>query len=148
MQLKEIMTTHVQGISDQQSACEAAKLMERLQIGSVPVFCDGHAIGIVTDRDIVTRAVACGRDCSQTPVRQIMTGGLATMSETTEVSVAVDEMERRQIRRLLITGPEDEIVGVVSVGDIVAKTGKHNLSAELIEKISVPAEPARQSPVT
>lgn len=143
MQLKELMTTHVQGISADQSVCEAAQAMERLGIGSVPVFRNGQPIGIITDRDIVVRAVAQQCDCSQKPVGEIMSGELITMPETTEVGDAVREMEQRQIRRLLATGPDNEIVGIVSVGDIVAKSGEHTLCAELIEMVSLPAEPSR-----
>jgi len=143
MQLKTLMTTHVQGISAEQSVCEAAQAMQRLGIGSVPVFRDGQPIGIVTDRDIVVRGVAKQCDCNQTPVAEIMSGELVTMPETTEVGEAAKQMEQRQIRRLLVTGPENEIVGIVSVGDIVAKSGEHGLSAELIEMVSLPAQPAR-----
>ncbi len=143
MQLKELMTTHVQGISADQSVCEAAQAMQRLGVGSVPVFRDGQPIGIVTDRDIVVRAVAEQCDCSQKPIGEIMTGELITMPETTSIAEAAKLMEQQQIRRLLVTGSNNEIVGIVSVGDIVAKSGEHGLAAELIEMVSLPAEPAR-----
>lgn len=143
MLLKDVMTTHVRGISADESVQSAAQIMKQLSVGSVPVFQDGTAIGIVTDRDIVIRAIAAGRDCSQTPVREVMTDGLVTLPESTPVDAAVREMEERQIRRLLVSGEDNMIVGIVSLGDIAAKSGEHHLSAELIEKISVPAEPAR-----
>src|SRR6056297_2374953 len=137
MQLKELMTTHVQGISADQSVCEAAQAMQRLGVGSVPVFRDGQPIGIVTDRDIVVRAVAEQCDCSQKPIGEIMTGELITMPETTSIAEAAKLMEQQQIRRLLVTGSNNEIVGIVSVGDIVAKSGEHGLAAELIEMVSL-----------
>ena len=143
MQLKDVMTTHVQGISADQSVCEAAQAMERMRIGSIPVFRDGRPVGIVTDRDIVVRAVATRCDCSQKRVGEIMTEGLVTMPETTDIADAAEEMEQRQIRRLLVTSESGEIVGVVSVGDIAAKAGQQQLSAQLIEQLSLPAEPAR-----
>ena len=117
--------------------------LERLGIGSVPEFRDGQAIGIVTDRDIVIRAVASQCDCRQKPVAEVMSGELVTMPASTEIDEAVKEMEQRQIRRLLVTGPEGEFVGIVSVGDIDAKSGEPHLSAELIEMVSLPAEPVR-----
>lgn len=55
MQLKDVMTTHVRGISNQQSVQEAAEAMSRMCIGSLPVFRDGQPVGIVTDRDIAVR---------------------------------------------------------------------------------------------
>ncbi|MEP5988189.1 CBS domain-containing protein, partial [Rhodopirellula bahusiensis] len=117
--------------------------MQSLQVGSLPVFRDGQPCGIVTDRDIVVRCVAAGSDCSQTPVGQVMTSELYTLPETTEIEAVAREMEQRQIRRLLVTGENYEIVGIVSVGDIAAKSGAQQVCAELIEKVSVPAEPVR-----
>lgn len=141
MQLKDVMTTHVRGISAQQSVREAAEAMSRMGIGSLPVFRDGQPVGIVTDRDITVRAVACGYDCSQMPVEQIMSGNLCTLPETTAIEDAAQEMERRQIRRLLVRGPDQAIVGIVSLGDIAAKSHQRNLSAELIERLSLPCQP-------
>lgn len=144
MLVKDVMTAHVRGIAAEQSVREAAEVMEQLRIGSVPVFRDGQPIGIVTDRDIVVRAVATGCDCSQKPVVEVMSSNLVTTHEDTPIEVVADEMERLQIRRVLVTGgASNGIVGIVSIGDIVAKSGKHALSAELIEKISIPAEPTR-----
>lgn len=143
MLLKDVMTTQVRGVSVDESVQSTAQIMEQLRVGSVPVFRDGEPVGIVTDRDIVVRAVAAGRDCSQTPAGEVMSSGLITLAETTPIEEAVREMEERQIRRLLVSGGDNRIVGIVSLGDIVTKTGEHQLSAELIEMVSLPAEPAR-----
>lgn len=142
MQLNKIMTTHIQGISAEQSVCEAAQMMKRLNVGSIPVFHDGEPIGIITDRDVAVRAVATGCDCSQKPVSEVMSGELITLPETADIEEAVQAMKEHRIRRVLITGADGEIVGIVSVGDVVSKTNKHGLSAELIETVSVPAAPA------
>lgn len=141
--LKDVMTTHVQGIATHQTIQEAAGMMERLCVGSIPVFEDQDVIGIVTDRDIVTRAVALGVDCSVTPVSHVMTNDAVSLPETTDVKTAARQMEERQIRRLLVTGNDGEVVGIVSIGDIAAKTGWHRISAELIETISQPSMPIR-----
>ena len=146
MKLSDVMTTHVRGIAGHQSVQEAAEAMDRMCIGAVPVFRDGQPVGIVTDRDIAVRAVAAGRDCSQTPISEIMSGELCALPETTSIEDAVHTMEERQIRRVLVTGADNnEIVGIVSVGDIAAKSHQHDLSAELIEKVSLPCEPAREA---
>jgi CBS domain-containing protein len=88
MQLKDVMTTHVRGISAQPSVREAAEAMSRMGIGSLPVFRDGQPVGIVTGRDITVRAVACARDCSRMPVEQIMRGNRCTLPETTSIEDA------------------------------------------------------------
>jgi CBS domain-containing protein len=141
MQLKDVMTTHVRGISTHQSVREAAEVMGRMRVGSLPVFRDGQPVGIVTDRDITVRAVACGCDCSQVPVEQIMSDNLCTLPERTSIENAAEEMEQRQIRRVLVTGQDNAIVGIVSLGDIAAKSHQQRLSAELIERVSQPCQP-------
>lgn len=143
MHLSEVMTTHVQGIAAHQTIREAAEVMERLRVGSVPVFQDSRPVGIVTDRDIVVRGIAAGLDCSQTHVSEVMSSELVSLPETTDIKTAARQMEERQIRRLLVTGESGEIVGIVSIGDIAAKAGQHGLSAELIETVSQPAQPTR-----
>lgn len=146
MQLKDLMTTHVQGIAEHQSIREAAELMDRLRVGSVPVFRDGHPIGIVTDRDIVIRAVGKGLDCAQQPVSEIMSAEPCMLSEQTSIEDAARMMEERQIRRVLVTGSNhDEIVGIVSAGDIAAKSHRQELSGELLERVSTPCEPVRET---
>ncbi len=141
MLLRDVMTTHVRGISSSESVQSAARTMDQLGVGCVPVFRDGQPIGIVTDRDIVLRAVANGRDGAQTPVSEVMTAGLVSLPETATIEEAVLEMEERQIRRVLVRGEDDQVVGIVSLGDIAAKYGNPQISAELIERVSVPAEP-------
>lgn len=143
MLLKEVMTTHVQGIAAHQTIREAAQVMERLRVGAVPVFQDGRPIGIVTDRDIVIRGISAGLDCNQTHISEVMSNELVSLPEDTDIKTAARQMEERQIRRLLVTGESGEIVGIVSIGDIAAKAGQHGLSAELIETVSQPAQPTR-----
>ncbi|MCA9136615.1 MAG: CBS domain-containing protein [Planctomycetales bacterium] len=138
------MTTHVRGLAAHQSIQEAAELMSRMSIGSVPIFRDGQPVGIVTDRDISVRAVARGFDCRQRHAEEIMSENLCMLPEKTPIKDAAREMEQRQIRRVLVTGANDEVVGIVSVGDIAAKSNQQHLSAELIEKVSVPCEPTRE----
>jgi CBS domain-containing protein len=143
MQLKDVMTENVRGVDADQSVQTAAKLMDQLQVGALPVFRDSEPIGIVTDRDVAIRAVAPGLDCSQTTVTDIMTGGVVKLPDTTDVGDAARQMEGDQIRRLLVTNADGELVGIVSVGDIVAKSGEFGLSAELIQMLSLPATPMR-----
>lgn len=142
MQLKDIMTTHVQGISADQSIQHAAETMRHLNVGAIPVFRNDEPVGIVTDRDIAIRGVANGCDCAS-PVSEIMSEGLVTLPEHTSVDEASQLMQERQIRRVLVVGEEGKIVGIVSVGDLVAKLDRQKMAAELIAKVSEPAEPVR-----
>lgn len=71
--------------------------MSRLSVGSVPVFRDRYAVGIVTDRDIAVRAVASGCDCSQNPVGETMSENLCMLPKTTSIADAAQEMEQRRV---------------------------------------------------
>ena len=119
MKLAAIMTGGIETITPHASLAEAAKKMASQDIGSLPV-CDEprRVVGIITDRDITVRAVARGMDPNQTRVEDVMTRDVLCCSSESEVEDACELMERRQVRRLLVTGQDEVPVGIVSLGDI------------------------------
>lgn len=143
MILKEIMTPNVEAVSAEASLVEAARKMAQLDVGFLPVLGDVDVAGVVTDRDIVVRAIAEGEDPKQTTVKTVMTAVVETLPEDTPVEEAAQLMESRQIRRLLVTGDHGRKVGVVSLGDIAVKTKNDPLSGETLEEVSQPAQPTR-----
>lgn len=143
MLLKEIMTPDVQGQASSEPISQAARIMADMGVGALPIFEDGRAVGILTDRDIAIRAVAEGRDCRATPAGEIMTGEPVMLSGETPVEEAADVMVERQIRRLLVSGPDDEVVGIVSIGDLATNVSQPEKCGELLEQVSEPAEPLR-----
>jgi len=143
MILKDIMTKDVQGLDRNESTQSAAKLMAEMDVGAIPVFEDGRPVGIVTDRDIVVRGVAPGKDGGSTPIAEVMTGDLVMLAEDTAIEEAAEQMERKQIRRLLVHGPDHEVVGIVSLGDLATKVPGERTCGEVIEQVSKPRQPAR-----
>lgn len=143
MQIKEIMTRNVESVDSDSPIAEAARKMKSLDVGFIPVIDGNGPVGVVTDRDIVIRAVAENRDTSQTTVGEIMSETVETISEDEDVGDAAKLMEERQIRRLLVTGGNDRIVGVVSLGDLAVKTHDGGLCGEVLEEVSEPASPQR-----
>jgi CBS domain-containing protein len=143
MLLKEIMTPNVEAVSLDTSLVEAARRMARLNVGFLPVLGDADIAGVITDRDIVVRAIAEGDDPSQTPVESVMTATAESLPDDTPVEKAAQLMESRQIRRLLVTGSHGRTVGVVSLGDLAVKTKCDPLSGDVLEEVSRPAEPTR-----
>ena len=143
MLLNEIMTPDVRGLNRDEAVQSAAQLMAEMDVGAIPVFDDGRPIGMVTDRDITVRAVAPGRDCGVTPIGEICTGEPVLLSGDTDVSDAAQEMERRQIRRVLVSGPDEQVIGIVSLGDLATQSKDTQTCGEVIERVSTPAEPAR-----
>jgi len=136
MLIKELMTREVRGIDQGEPVCRAAQLMEEVNSGAMPVFHEGKPVGIVTDRDIAVRAVARGLDCRETPVSRIMTPDPHVLSDETDVTHAADHMKRHQIRRLLVHGPDQEIVGIVSLGDLATGTGDQQMVGARVEQVS------------
>jgi CBS domain-containing protein len=144
MQLREVMTAHVEVIHPDATLREAAQKMKNLDVGPIPV-CDGDRIqGMLTDRDITIRATAEGRDPNNTRVREVMTPDVVYCFEDQDVQEAADMMEERQIRRLIVLNREKRLVGIVSLGDLATQTGDAELdSEELTETLSSVSTPSR-----
>ena len=128
MLVSELMTDNVISISPDEPASLAARLLFRHNIGSVPVCTeDGRLKGIVTDRDIVLRCIAAENDPETTPVREIMSRGLITVSPTDDVREAARQMAQSQVRRLPVVD-SGKLVGMLALGDM-AKTHSFDMEA-------------------
>ncbi|GAA5513145.1 hypoxic response protein 1 [Deinococcus carri] len=119
--LRDIMTPGPVTVDPMATLKEVATLMLEQDIGSVLVMENDRPTGIITDRDIVIRAVAYGHDFG-TPVTDYTTGDVFTMAADTSVEDAAREMAQRQLRRLPVT-EEGRVVGMVSLGDLAVRTG-------------------------
>lgn len=128
MLVSELMNDSVVSISPDEPASLAARLLFRHNIGSIPVCSeDGKLRGIVTDRDIVLRCVAAENDPETTPVREIMSRSVITVSPDDDVRQATQQMASGQIRRLPVT-KDGRIVGMLALGDM-AKTHSFDMEA-------------------
>ena len=138
MRLSSIMTGSIETIAPGASLAEAAKKMASQDIGSLPVCADERkVVGIITDRDITVRAVARGLDPNQTKVQEVMTRDVLACPADSEIEAACEMMEKRQVRRLLVTGDDETPVGIVSLGDI-ALCLREVQSGEVLKKVSEP----------
>lgn len=118
MKLREIMTPNPVCVEPSTTVDVAARLLAQYNIGMLPVCAPGGTLcGLVTDRDIVTRCLASGRDPLQTGVRDVMTRRVISASPTMETSAAAHLMGREQIRRLPVV-ENGVFYGVVSLGDM------------------------------
>jgi CBS domain-containing protein len=128
MLVSELMSNSVITISPDEPASLAARLLYRHNIGSIPVCTDdGKLKGVVTDRDIVLRCVAAENDPETTPVREIMTRGLVTVSPKDDIREAARQMAESQGRRLPVV-ESGKLVGYLSIGDL-AKTHMYDMEA-------------------
>lgn len=141
MKIRDVMTRDVEVISPDSSLMEAAEKMRTLDVGPLPV-CEGDKVlGIVTDRDIVIRGVALGRDSRTAKVREVMSAGVQYCSADDDVKDAADHMREKQIRRVLVLDDHKRLVGIVSLGDLAVDAGKR-LAGKALEDISEPSSPA------
>ena len=117
-QVREVMTRTVETIQPDTTLQEAAKQMEATDVGPMPVVEGGRVVGILTDRDVITRAVSAGRDPQSTKVREVMTSEVVSCSEDTDVKEAARLMQENQLKRLVVLGPNQQLVGIVSLADL------------------------------
>jgi CBS domain-containing protein len=141
MKISQVMTRDVRVIRPDRSARDAAKLMDDLNVGVLPV-CDGERlVGIVTDRDITVRATAFNKPAADTPVSEVMTVQTLSCSEGDDLEDVLKLMGDAQVRRLPVLNREREIVGIVSLGDLATRSSKH--TDEVLRDVSWPSEPDR-----
>lgn len=118
MKVKELMTQPVIHIAPGESVAVAARTLTHYNIGALPVCSStGQLCGLVTDRDLVTRCVAAGKDPGKVTVREVMTGQLACASPDMEIGVAAHLMGSRQVRRLPVV-EGGRLCGMLSLGDL------------------------------
>ena len=135
MKLREIMTEKVAVISPRTTLTEAARKMKEMNIGALPICDNDRLVGLVTDRDIVVRALANGSDPETTLAKDVMSSPVIYCMEDDEIEVAADLMEEKQIRRMLIINKEKRLVGFVSLGDLAVDSKDEILAGEVIERI-------------
>ena len=131
----DVMTSRPRAVTPQTPLSEVAEVMEAEDVGSVPVVEDDRLVGIVTDRDIVIRAIAKGKDPRGMPASEASSRELVTVSPDDDLSDALKLMAQYQVRRLAVTGEDERLIGVVSQAD-VAMHVKDKEAGELLEGIS------------
>jgi CBS domain-containing protein len=120
MQIREVMTPTVHTVNPHTQVSEIARLMRDEDIGAVPVAENDRLVGMVTDRDIVLRAVAVG-DGLDKIARDVMSPQILYCREDQDVDEVLKNMAEQQIRRLPVVNRDKRLVGVVSLGDLSGK---------------------------
>lgn len=138
MKVKEIMTTEVKTVSESCTVKEAAEHMKNLDIGSLPVCTKSNKlVGVVTDRDMVIRGFTSEIN-SNTPVSQVMSSNPVFVSPDTGVHEAARIMAKNQIRRLPVV-ENNEVIGIVSIGDLAVRDIYVNEAGDALSSISEPS---------
>jgi CBS domain-containing protein len=131
----EVMTDRPRCVTPETPVTEAAQLMETDDIGSLPILDGDQLAGMVTDRDIVIRAVAKGKDPKGMPVREVASRDLITVHADDDLSDVLRLMASHQVRRLPVVDEDNRLVGIVAQSDI-ALEAKEKAVGEMVEDIS------------
>ena len=117
MNIRDLMTTDLKTVRPDDTVEQAAGFMLSADTGSIPVCEDGRVVGMVTDRDIAVRGVGkgLGPDCK---VSDVMTSGVVCARDTDDVFAIAQQMSDKQVRRMPVVDSSDQLVGMVSLGDL------------------------------
>lgn len=134
MKISDVMTPNPKTVKSSDSIQTAAQIMREEDAGGVPVVEDGRVIGMVTDRDIVVRAVADGDFAAK--ISDVVSDDVITASPDMTTAEAAELMGEHQIRRLPVVDADDRLVGIVSLGDLAVKENRDSRMGETLENIS------------
>ncbi|WP_409252485.1 CBS domain-containing protein [Bacillus sp. SCS-153A] len=138
--IQEVMTQQVETCSPSSSLIDVAKLMKDLDIGAVPVSDNNQLKGILTDRDIVIYGLA-EKGNADLQVKDIMTESVDYVTPETDINEAYSKMAEKQIRRLPVLDQNNQVVGIVSLGDLAVKLNKDSDTGDTLEAVSRPIGP-------
>jgi CBS domain-containing protein len=134
MLVKEVMKDKAEVIHFDRSVEEAAKLMEKGNFGSLPIERDDKMVGMITDRDIVIRVVAKGKDPKKTHVIDCMSEGISYCFQDEDVEAVAHKMASVQVRRLPVVDRNKRLVGIVSLSDIARRAKNEKLTQEIVSQ--------------
>jgi CBS domain-containing protein len=139
MNVGEVMTTRVNWVTPDTTLPEIARCMRAENIGSLPIAENDRLVGVVTDRDIVVRAVAEGGDVNRVSARQVMSSQVLYCFEDEAIADVLKNMGDNQVRRLPVLSRDKRLVGIVSLGDLSRAAAPQSGSA--LKEISKPTPP-------
>ena len=134
MKVRELMTEEVATVTLATTLNEVASKMKQEDTGAIPVLDEDRLVGIVTDRDIVIRCIAEGKDPNELTAEDILSRDLETIDPDADVQEAARIMARRQIRRLPVV-EDEELIGVISLGDIAVKEDE-DVAGDTLQDVS------------
>ena len=139
MKINECITHEPHCINPETTLVEAADDMKILDVGILPVCEDNELVGIITDRDVAVRAVAEGCDPKTTTVGEVMTLVVVYCFEDQDILEAAHLMEKNRSRRLPILNRQQNLVGILSLGDLAVRTDYRDVATRVLTRISEPA---------
>jgi CBS domain-containing protein len=133
--VRDAMTSNPRSIEPSTMVADAAKLMKAEDVGSLPIVEGDQLVGMVTDRDIVIRAVAERKDPQSTTVGEIASRDIVTVDPEQDLDEALRLMAQHQVRRLPVAEEDGRLVGILAQAD-VARQGKDVQTGQVVQEIS------------
>lgn len=144
--IADVMTRGVEVIAPDATLQMAAKMMDDLNVGALPVCDNRRLVGMITDRDITVRATASDLRPSEVRVSDIMTEHPRWCLESQTLEEVAQQMSDIQVRRIPVLDQDNELIGIVSLGDIAVR--EPAAVQDVLREISTPAEPDRPAAST
>lgn len=144
--IADVMTRGVEVIAPDATLQMAAKMMDDLNVGALPVCDNRRLVGMITDRDITVRATASDLRPSEVRVSDIMTEHPRWCLESQTLEEVAQQMSDIQVRRIPVLDQDNELIGIVSLGDIAVR--EPEAVQDVLREISTPAEPDRPAAST
>jgi CBS domain-containing protein len=138
---RDVMTPEPVCAEPTDAVTRVAEIMKQEDVGSVPIVdsrSSKRLVGIVTDRDLVTKVVAGGRHVEQATARDAMTANPVSCGEDEDVSRAVSLMAERQIRRMPVVDAGGRLTGIIAQADVATRVSSDRQTGQLVESISEP----------
>ncbi len=135
----DVMTKDVVTCTPENTIAEVARLMKTEDIGPVLIVDNEQSktlVGIVTDRDIVVKAIADGKDVKTTRVGDVMSKKLVTCRADDDVDVAMKSMAQFQLRRIPVVGENMKLLGIISQADVATRVDAPEKTGEVVKEIS------------
>jgi CBS domain-containing protein len=135
----EVMTKNPVCCQPDDRVVKVAQLMQRENIGSIPVIENEQTqklVGIVTDRDLALKIVAKGQDAKSTKVEAVMTRQVVTCRAGDDLQKALDAMAEHQLRRIPIVDNDNKIVGIIAQADVATRVNQPEKTAAMVKEIS------------
>lgn len=134
--LKDIMSANVQCLSPDMTLQQFATKMKELDCGAIPVCESDRLVGMVTDRDIIVKALATGMDLNTATAREVMTSPVIYCFDDQDMDDAARLMEVQKVRRLIVLDRAKKLVGIVSLGDVSVRGGGEDIAFEILRSVS------------
>jgi CBS domain-containing protein len=134
--VRDVMVTDVVTIEPAATLVDAARMMEQSNVGMLPVRDDGELRGVITDRDIVVRAVVRNVDASTTPVGDCLTPDLVLAHPDWTTEQAIRAMTHAQIGRLPVVDDDDRLVGVVTLSSLALRAPQMSETLDAAREVS------------